>query len=118
MVKRCGAELSRFSANRGLLPANAAAARFEGTYLCFCASLKNRMRTTVDIPDALFRRTKAIAAVRGVTLKQIIIDAVEREISPAKPAPAGKQRNRLPLIHLEPGRVLDLTDFDFDDLLA
>jgi hypothetical protein len=76
------------------------------------------MRTTIDIPDALFRRTKALAAARGLTLKQVIINAVEREISPARAAPAGKQRTRLPLIHLEPGRVLDLTGFDFDDLLA
>ena len=75
------------------------------------------MRTTVDIPDALFRRTKALAAARGLTLKQVIINAVEREFSPAR-APAGKQRTRLPLIHLEPGRILDLADFDFDDLLA
>jgi hypothetical protein len=76
------------------------------------------MRTTIDIPDALFRRTKALAAARGLTLKQVIISAVEREISPARPALAGRRRTRLPLIHLEPGRVLDLTDFDFDDLLA
>jgi hypothetical protein len=77
------------------------------------------VRTTIDIPDALFRRTKALAAARGLTLKQVIINAVEREISPAGTAPAeGKQRARLPLIHLERGRVLDLTDFDFDDLLA
>jgi hypothetical protein len=77
------------------------------------------MRTTIDIPDAMFRRTKAFAAARGVTLKQLVINAVEREISPAaRPVSATRQRTRLPLIHLEPGRVLDLTDFDFDDLLA
>jgi hypothetical protein len=76
------------------------------------------MRTTIDIPDALFRRTKALAAARGVTLKQLVVSAVEREINPARPVPATKQRTRLPLIHLEPGRVLDLTDFDFDDLLT
>jgi hypothetical protein len=74
------------------------------------------MRTTIDIPDALFRRTKALAAARGLTLKQLVIDAVEREFNLARPAT--KQRTRLPLIHLEPGCVLDLTDFDFDDLLA
>ena len=76
------------------------------------------MRTTIDIPNALFRRTKALAAARGVTLKQLVINAVEREISPVRPVPPTKQRTRLPLIHLEPGRVLDLTNFDFDDLLA
>jgi hypothetical protein len=93
--------------------------QFKGAYLCFYATLKKVcMRTTIDLPDALFRRTKALAAARGVTLKQLIINAVEREITPAGTAPVGKQRTRLPLIHLEPGRVLDLTDFDFDDLLA
>jgi hypothetical protein len=76
------------------------------------------MRTTIDMPDALFRRTKAIAAARGVTLKQIIVNAVEHEIN--QPRPAGRLRRapKLPLIHLEPGRTLDLTGFDFDDLLA
>lgn len=76
------------------------------------------MRTTIDIPDALFRRTKALAAARGLTLKQLVINAVQREISPSRPVSETKQRTRLPLIHLEPGRVLDLTDFDFDDLLT
>ena len=43
------------------------------------------MRTTIDIPDALFRRAKATAAARGLTLKQFIVNAVEHEISqPAK----------------------------------
>ena len=80
--------------------------------------LNDGMRTTIDIPDALFRRTKALAAARGVTLKQLVVKAVEREINPARSVPPTKQRTRLPLIHLEPGRVLDLTDFDFDDLLT
>jgi hypothetical protein len=75
------------------------------------------MRTTIDIPDALFRQTKSIAAARGLTLKQFIINAVEREIKPAKPATKARSRSKLPLIHLESGRTLDLTNFDFDDLL-
>ncbi len=76
------------------------------------------MRTTIDIPDALFRRTKSLAASRGLTLKQFVINAVEREIDPGKPARTGKQRHPLPVLHLEPGRTLDLTDFNFDDLLS
>jgi hypothetical protein len=76
------------------------------------------MRTTIDMPDALFRRTKAIAAARGVTLKQIIVNAVEHEINQPRPAVKGRRAPKLPLIHLEPGRTLDLTDFDFDDLLT
>jgi hypothetical protein len=76
------------------------------------------MRTTIEIPDALFRRTKSLAAARGLTLKQFIVTAVEREVEPVRAPPAGKKRRPLPLIHLEPGCTLDLTTFNFDDLLS
>jgi hypothetical protein len=72
------------------------------------------MRTTIDIPDALFLRAKATAAARGLTLKQFVVNAVEHEII----RPANADAAKLPLIHLEPGRTLDLTNFDFDDLLS
>lgn len=75
------------------------------------------MRTTIEIPDALFRRTKSLAAARGITLKRLIVTAVEREVEPVRAA-AGKKRRPLPVIHLEPGRTLDLTTFNFDDLLS
>jgi hypothetical protein len=77
------------------------------------------MRTTIDLPDALFRRTKATAALRGSTMKELIVRAVEREIAQqgsSKKAPA--RRVKLPLLHLKGGRKLDLSNFDFDDLLA
>jgi hypothetical protein len=69
------------------------------------------------MPDALFRRTKAMAAARGITLKEMIVAAVEREVASTKPAAKAARPPRLPVIHLEPGRVLDLTNFDFDELL-
>ena len=74
------------------------------------------MRTTIDIPDALFRQTKSIAAARGLTLKQFIINAVEREVV-TEPVPRKKKRSPFPLIHLKHIKVLDLSNFDFDDLL-
>jgi hypothetical protein len=76
------------------------------------------MRTTIDMPDALLRRTKAIAAARGTTLKQVIVSAVEREVNPAGALQAPRRRRALPVIHLESGRTLDLSKFNFDDLLA
>jgi len=76
------------------------------------------MRTTIDIPEAVFRQTKSLAASRGLTLKQFIINAVEREINPDRPMETGQGRVPLPVIHLEPGRKLDLTGFNFDDLLS
>jgi len=47
------------------------------------------MRTTIDLPDALFRRAKAEAALRGYHLKDLIADALRVALNnPA--APGGK----------------------------
>jgi hypothetical protein len=77
------------------------------------------MRTTIELPDDLFRRAKATAALRGSSMKDLVARALAREIqkqTPSKKTPPN--RVKLPLLHLKSGRKLDLTDFDFDDLLA
>jgi hypothetical protein len=78
------------------------------------------MRTTVDLPDDLFRRTKALAALRGDSFKNLVVHAIETEVAGRKPAAPGQaaRRTRLPLIRLHTVRKLDLTGFDFDDLLT
>jgi hypothetical protein len=76
------------------------------------------VRTTIDMPDALFRRTKAVAAIRGTSLKSLIVTAIERELNEAREVSQPSPRRKPPVIHLSPGRKLDLTGFDFDDLLA
>lgn len=38
------------------------------------------MRTTVDIPDNLFKRIKVTASLNGITLKQFITKAIEHEV--------------------------------------
>lgn len=38
------------------------------------------MKTTIEIPDDLFRQAKAAALARGLTLKQLITGAVEHEL--------------------------------------
>ena len=46
------------------------------------------MKTTLEMPDELFRRAKATAAQRGQSLKQLVNTALEREL--AGPAPGTK----------------------------
>jgi hypothetical protein len=47
------------------------------------------MKTTVEIPDALFRKAKATAAERGVSLKVLLTDAVREHLQREEPsAPA------------------------------
>lgn len=40
------------------------------------------MKTTLEIPDPLFRRAKATAAQRGQTLKQLVTEALAEKLAP------------------------------------
>jgi len=48
------------------------------------------MRTTLDVPDSLFRRMKADAARRGITLKTWLREAVHRQLGGPKPTGGDK----------------------------
>ena len=76
------------------------------------------MRTTLEIPDELLRRAKAAAAIRGTSLKVLIIAAIERELNASHGEVQPKAASEPHVIHLSSGRKLDLTGFDFDDLLT
>ena len=39
------------------------------------------MKTTIDLPDALYRRLKIRAAESGVTIRELVVNGVERELS-------------------------------------
>ena len=39
------------------------------------------MRTTIDVPESLLRRAKAEAALRGLRLKDVVRDALERHLA-------------------------------------
>lgn len=38
------------------------------------------MRTTIDLPEELFRRAKMTAASQGITLKQLVIEALRHRL--------------------------------------
>jgi len=51
------------------------------------------MKTTIEIPDPLFRRAKSTAAERGQSLKELVTEALQEKLaaragksSPAEPA--------------------------------
>ena len=76
------------------------------------------MRTTIDMPETLFRKTKAVAALRGSSMKDLIIHAVEREVTGSAASKPKRRRVELPIVKSWTGRKLDLTGFDFDELLG
>lgn len=38
------------------------------------------MRTTIDMPEDLFRRAKSVMAKRGMTFRSLVIDALEQTL--------------------------------------
>ena len=75
------------------------------------------MRTTIDIPDALYRRLKARAAGEGRSAKALILRGVEQVLK-AKPDVPGRRVN-LPLvkskrpgaIRIDNARIYDVISF-------
>jgi hypothetical protein len=64
--------------------------------ICECAL----MRTTVELPDDLFRQVEAHAALQGRSLKDLIADALTLLLQTPKGAksPASGRRTRFPII--------------------
>jgi len=72
------------------------------------------MRTTVDIPDPVYRQLKARAALQGCSVKQLILRGVEAELQGKKES---GRRVVLPLVETKrPGR-LRLTNAQIDEIL-
>ena len=40
------------------------------------------MRTTIDLPDPLFKEAKAAAALQGVTLRDVVEEALRQRLQP------------------------------------
>lgn len=47
------------------------------------------MKTTLEIPDPLFRKIKSTAAMKGVTLKEFFTEAVKEKLEPPKTKSSG-----------------------------
>jgi len=63
------------------------------------------MRTTVDIPDSLYRSLKSKAASEGRTIKELILRSVEIELQMIPPQ--RRRRVTLPLVRSKrPGTVV------------
>jgi hypothetical protein len=54
------------------------------------------MRTTVDIPDVLYRELKARAATEGRSVKQLILQSVQVELRGPRAKP--RARVKLPIV--------------------
>ena len=65
------------------------------------------MRTTVDIPDALYRELKSKAAREKRSVKELILRSVEVELRPRS-----KKRTRRVIFQLVPSKAPGTLDID------
>ena len=63
------------------------------------------MRTTIDIPDELFRRAKARSAMEGRKLKDLITDFVEQGLAREASPGDGQRRKHAPLPYIAKASV-------------
>jgi hypothetical protein len=71
------------------------------------------MKTTLEIPDAIFRRAKSAAAQRGIALREFVTEAVKGKLAEnAKAAekPWVKHMGKLRHLHRETERITRLIE--------
>ena len=60
------------------------------------------MKTTLEIPDFLFRRAKSVAAERGIPLRQLVTEAVQEKLkTTSRERPWMKHLGKLKHLHTE-----------------
>ena len=75
------------------------------------------MRTTVVLPDPLFRRVKATAALEGKNLRTFITEALVHELE-GSAGREGRKRVRLPLVPSKHPGSLKITGQTVANVLA
>ena len=77
------------------------------------------MKTTIELPDAIFRRAKAFASGRGMTLKRFFTEALEEKLrrqSGETDPPWMEGFGALSDLSDENRRVLDIIEQEFETI--
>jgi hypothetical protein len=76
------------------------------------------MRTTIEISEPIYRLSEQAARKMGFSVEEFILRAVEHELATETPAKKESVNIRFPVVASQNPGTLDLTDFNFDDLLT
>jgi hypothetical protein len=77
------------------------------------------MKTTLEIPDPIFRRAKSVAAERGIPFRQFVTEAVQDKLkTPPRSVqkPWMKTFGKLRHLHKETARINRIIDEEFDQI--
>lgn len=78
------------------------------------------MKTTLELPDPLFRKAKATAAARGQSLKDFVTEALREKLTPASRGAASPEPDwmqgfgKLRRLRRETARVQAVIDEEFE----
>jgi hypothetical protein len=73
------------------------------------------MRTTVELPDPLFRVAKALAAEKGISLKDFFTEALKKAVN--NPKTHGKRMERPPIGSTQGKRIPARTNAELNTIL-
>lgn len=79
------------------------------------------MKTTLEIPDAIFRRAKSTAAERGIPLREFVTQAVKEKLAENNKngeRPWVKQMGKLKRLRKETARINRLIEEDSEKIDA
>ena len=77
------------------------------------------MKTTLEIPDPIFRRAKSVAAQRGVALRVFVTEAVEEKlaaVSNGEQKPWLRLAGGLKHLHKETSRINEIMKREFEQI--
>jgi hypothetical protein len=76
------------------------------------------VKTTIEIPDALFRRAKSAAAERGIPLRSLISEALAEKLraNGGENKPWMKTFGKLRRLHSETAKINQIIDEDFGQI--
>ncbi len=78
------------------------------------------MKTTLEIPDAVFRRAKAAAAERGIPFRALVTEALAERLEATHPGakPWMKAFGKLRNLRKETARINRIIDTEFGQIDA
>jgi hypothetical protein len=79
------------------------------------------MKTTLEIPDAIFRRAKSLAAARGIPFRQLVTEAVQDKLkapSTSTEKPWMKTFGKLRHLRKETIQINRIIEEEFDRIEA
>jgi hypothetical protein len=79
------------------------------------------MKTTLEIPDPIFRRAKSVAAQRGVALRVFVTEAVEEKLADTRnqePKPWVRLAGGLKHLRKETARINGIMQREFEQVEA